>query len=76
MKVLMVINALGSVYGGPPKIVMELAQALGSQGIHVDIVTTNANGYDNLEVPLENGFRKTPTGFNTFLVGIMQGNSC
>jgi glycosyltransferase involved in cell wall biosynthesis len=52
MKILIVIPALGAVYGGPSKIAVELAQALGSLGISVDIVTTNANGTASLEVPL------------------------
>jgi glycosyltransferase involved in cell wall biosynthesis len=53
MKVLFVIPALGPVYGGPSKCVVELAQAVGSQGISVDIVTTNANGFEDLNVPLQ-----------------------
>ncbi len=53
MKILIVIPALGSVYGGPSKSVVELAQALGSLNINVDLVTTNANGATKLEVPLQ-----------------------
>lgn len=53
MKLLIVIAALGQVYGGPSKIALELADALSQQAIHVDIVTTNANGNTNLDVPLE-----------------------
>lgn len=52
MKILIVIPALGIVYGGPSKIVAELAQALGNHGIDIDIVTTNANGSTTLDVPL------------------------
>ncbi len=52
MKVLMVIPAVGNVYGGPTKIVLELAQAVGNLGHNVDIVTTTANGFTNLDVPL------------------------
>lgn len=52
MKVLIVIPALGTVYGGPSKCVVESAQALGNLGIDIDIVTTNANGSTNLDVPL------------------------
>jgi glycosyltransferase involved in cell wall biosynthesis len=52
MKVLMVIPAVGTVYGGPTKIVLELAQAVGNLGHDVDIVTTPANGSTNLDVPL------------------------
>lgn len=53
MHILIVIAAVGSVYGGPSKIVLELAQSLGALGINVDIVTTNANGADRLAVPLQ-----------------------
>ena len=52
MKILMVIPAVGNVYGGPTKIVLELAQAVGNLGHNVDIVTTPANGSTNLDVPL------------------------
>jgi glycosyltransferase involved in cell wall biosynthesis len=52
MKVLMLIPALGNVYGGPSKCIIELAEAIGSKGIQVDIVTTNANGNVNLDFPL------------------------
>jgi glycosyltransferase involved in cell wall biosynthesis len=52
MKILFVIPALGNVYGGPSKLLLEMAQALGSKGINVDIVTTNANGSTVLNVPL------------------------
>jgi len=48
----MVTNALGPVYGGTTKIVNELAQSLGQKEIEVDIVTTNANGSNNLQIPL------------------------
>ena len=51
MKVLIVIPAIGSVYGGPSKSVVELAQALASQGVAVDLVTTTANGDRTLDVP-------------------------
>ncbi len=52
MKILMVIPAVGNVYGGTTKIVLELAQAVGNLGHNVDIVTTPANGSTNLAVPL------------------------
>ncbi|MBD2666125.1 hypothetical protein B6N60_01808 [Richelia sinica FACHB-800] len=52
MKVLMVIPALGNVYGGTTKIVLELAEAVGKLGISVDIVATNANGLTQLDLPL------------------------
>jgi glycosyltransferase involved in cell wall biosynthesis len=53
LRLLITIPALGSVYGGPSKIALELADALSKQAIHVDLVTTNANGDTNLDVPLK-----------------------
>lgn len=58
MKVLMVIPALGNVYGGPTKIVLELTESLGKLGINVDIVATNANGSTILDVPLKQWITK------------------
>lgn len=52
MKILMVIPAVGNVYGGPTKIVLELATAVGNLDHDVDIITTPANGSTNLDVPL------------------------
>jgi len=52
MKILMVVPAIGDVYGGPSKCVVEIAQALANLGIEVDLVTTNANGSEKLNVPL------------------------
>jgi glycosyltransferase involved in cell wall biosynthesis len=52
MKILIVIPALGAVYGGPSRSIIELAQALSNLGISIDIVTTNANGSTKLDVPL------------------------
>lgn len=57
MKILIVTPALGLIYGGPSKSVIELAKAVAAQGVSVDIVTTNANGSDSLDVV-----------FNTWLV--------
>ncbi|MBE9049472.1 glycosyltransferase [Nostocales cyanobacterium LEGE 11386] len=51
MKILMVIPALGPIYGGTTKSVIELAEALGNLGVNVDIVATNANGSTQLDVP-------------------------
>ncbi len=52
MKILIVIPFVGPIYGGLPKAVIELAQAVGNLGLSIDIVTTNANGANNLDVPL------------------------
>ncbi|MBF2066448.1 MAG: glycosyltransferase [Calothrix sp. C42_A2020_038] len=53
MKILLVIPGISPVYGGTSKIAIELAQALGRRRICIDIVTTNANGLNDLDVPLE-----------------------
>ncbi|RUT04626.1 glycosyl transferase [Dulcicalothrix desertica PCC 7102] len=52
MKILLVIPGIGDVYGGTSKVAIEFAQALGKLGIDIDIVTTNANGLEDLDVPL------------------------
>jgi glycosyltransferase involved in cell wall biosynthesis len=52
MKGLIVIPALGPVYGGTSKIAIELAKALGQANMAIDIVTTNANGSEAMDVPL------------------------
>ena len=52
MKVLIVVPALGNVYGGPSKSVVELAEAIGKRGVSIDIVATNANGSKALDFPL------------------------
>jgi glycosyltransferase involved in cell wall biosynthesis len=52
MNILHVIPSLGPVYGGPSKIVPELAQVLIKKGENVHIATTNANGDECLNVPL------------------------
>lgn len=52
LKILHVVPALGSIYGGPSQSVLELAKSLASCGVQIDIVTTNANGCNQLDVPL------------------------
>ncbi|MEB3122095.1 MAG: glycosyltransferase [Snowella sp.] len=53
MKILFVIPALGSVYGGPSQCVLDLAEVLGRQGVDLDIVTTTANGANCLNIPTQ-----------------------
>jgi len=53
MKILMTIPSIGSVYGGPSQSVLNLVKAIGSQGISIDFVTTDANGDNPLSVPLK-----------------------
>jgi glycosyltransferase involved in cell wall biosynthesis len=50
MKLLTVIPSLGLTYGGTSKAVIELVEALGSQGVEVDVVTTTADGSTRLQV--------------------------
>ena len=52
MKVLVIINALGEVYGGTSKVAIELSESIGKLGVSVDLVTTNANGKTLLDEPL------------------------
>ena len=52
MKILIVVPALGSIYGGPSQTVVELAETYNSYDCEVDIVTTNANGAIELGVSL------------------------
>ncbi|NEQ53321.1 MAG: glycosyltransferase [Leptolyngbya sp. SIO3F4] len=53
MRVLIVISAVGQLYGGPSKCVLELAHSLGEYGHTVDVVTTNKNDTQKLDVSLE-----------------------
>jgi glycosyltransferase involved in cell wall biosynthesis len=52
MKVLIAIPYLAAVYGGPSKVAQELARSLGHKNISVDLVATNANGAEKLNVPI------------------------
>ena len=54
MRVLLVVPALGAVYGGPSKISPALAAALARCGLEVDLITTNADGpAHDLDQPLD-----------------------
>jgi len=53
MKILHVIRAVASTYGGPSIAVHQMAVGLVEQGIKVDIVSTTADGNSELNVPIE-----------------------
>jgi glycosyltransferase involved in cell wall biosynthesis len=53
MRVLVVAPYIGETYGGPGRVVVQLAQALASSEIQVDLITTTANGDEFLEVAIE-----------------------
>ena len=52
MKILFIAPYIGAVYGGTSKMVTNLLEGIGSLGVTVDLVTTNANGSNTLDVPL------------------------
>jgi glycosyltransferase involved in cell wall biosynthesis len=59
LNILIITPYLGSIYGGISKVATELAQGFGKLGIPVDIITTNANGHEKLDVPLNVWIQKS-----------------
>ncbi|MDY6784795.1 MAG: glycosyltransferase [Cyanobacteriota bacterium] len=51
-KVLQIIPSLSLARGGPTQVALNLTKALIGQGIVAEIATTNDNGWDTLDVPL------------------------
>lgn len=52
MKILIFTPYIGSNYGGISKAVQEISEALGNLQINVDLITTNANNLDKIQIPL------------------------
>ena len=52
MKILHVIPSLSPLLGGPTTVVLNLVKALLNNGVEAEIVTTNHNGSESLDVPL------------------------
>lgn len=58
MKILIVVPYLGVTYGGPSKVVPEIALELSRLHNSVDIITTNANSKEKLNVSLDTWIAK------------------
>ena len=65
MRVLHVIPSVAAARGGPSQAVIEMVYALRAQGVDAEILTTNDNGADLLDVSLcqRSEYLKTPVNF-------------
>lgn len=63
MRILFVIPALSAVYGGPSKVAVECVAAMARRGMAVDLITTNANGSDNLEIACPDSWLEKSEGY-------------
>ncbi len=52
MKVLHVLASVGPLRGGPGFVLRSMATGLAERGLQIDVVTTNDNGPERLDVPL------------------------
>ncbi|QZZ20232.1 glycosyltransferase [Leptothermofonsia sichuanensis E412] len=52
MKVLHVIPSISPIMGGPPQVALNLVWALRNLGVEAEIATTNFNGSEPMDVPL------------------------
>ena len=52
MKILIVTPYLGFSYGGPSKVLREIVRELNNLGLEADLISTNADGKDCLNIPL------------------------
>ena len=55
MRILQIVPSISLVYGGPSQMVLDLSEALASQGVEVTVLTTDSNGdagQPPLDVPL------------------------